>query len=299
MNKICKISIIITLLLSLYLSLTINKKYYNFITESNSQMQKAVNECANENSDNELIDYCNEILENSKYMVDFYSVLSSMVVFELKYLSPFSFLFLCIPTISFILKYYKNTFFPNIIQGNNYFLYLKKIIKKSYNYIWLLPATAIILFVPILFYTTLDPSYALNYGTSIWPNTIIETPSLFIIYYFLNIFLHAGVFINISMISIRIKPKFFYSLIISILIYILLEAFMEGFLGIFLCYKILKVNIADIFNIMSVYVFKTQNGVLASLGFILILFLITLFIVYLLYKNQNEVEASCRKCFIK
>lgn len=291
-----KIFVTIVLTLSILLSIKINYKYADSFIKERKAVEEALNECqTNTSLDPNYINYCKRMEELDKYKEDFFSSYSSMVIFELKFLNPCAFLFISIPTLYIIYKRLKYGYFINVNNRETYKRSLKSFFRDAYRYIWVLPAIALIFMIPILFYTTLNPSYAIKYGSCLWANNLIKHPFLFLSLYLFNLILYAGLFINISLIVVRKKHNFISAVILSYLLYVALELFNEVFINVILFQRILHTSNGGLFNIMNMFTFNTQYGTCQLILFTLVVYLISVLVVYFSYKDHEKLIIDCEK----
>lgn len=151
----------------------------------------------------------------------------------------------------------------------------------------------IIIIIGIAFFT-LNPSYSIKYTTSILSGFEFK-PILFIIIYLFNLLLYSIFYMNIALIVSRYQHKEFISIIIYILSIIGFEIFLET-IGVLFCNKVINnSSLAATLYILNLFTFNTSYGMVNMVLFPLILSLISIFVVFLIYKNKKKLVISCEK----
>lgn len=123
----------------------------------------------------------------------------------------------------------------------------------------------------------------------------MENPILFIVGYILNITLYSFSFINISLIVARKHHNIIAAVIVSILSYIGIQLFLEVVVNALICQKLLHKSIGHLFNIMNLYTYSDQFGILALLVFSILVFVVTCLGVIFSYKNKEKLIIDCEK----
>ena len=149
--------------------------------------------------------------------------------------------------------------------------------------------------IPICFYTTFDPSYAIFYETCIWDSNIINYPFIFLLLYLINIILYSISFINISLIVARKQHNYIKAIILSYIVYVGIELFFELIVNELILKIVFKAQFGYLFNIMNLFTFNTDYGVFNLLLFSFIFCVFTFIILILKYKNKEKLIIDCEK----
>lgn len=88
-----------------------------------------ISECQNNinsSTDEKYIKYCNQLLEKKQELkIDFFSMLSDILVFKLRFLNATSFILLIVPTLINVCKILKNKYIYNFSTRGNYKEFIK------------------------------------------------------------------------------------------------------------------------------------------------------------------------------
>lgn len=183
-----------------------------------TQKQQMIIEC-NKNmsaSDNQnYIKHCTKLIENKDIKVDFFTMLTELIVFSIRSLNYLAFVILIVPTSINLSKILKSKHIINSITRESYKSFLKNFYKEAYSYVWILPLLGLTIIIVCLTNTTLNPLYAELYSSSIYSQAVMQHPIQFFICYLLNNLIYAILYINLSLIIIRKKHNF----IIAIILY--------------------------------------------------------------------------------
>ncbi len=299
MKKILKnnfIAITIFIIMSIYIVFSC----YGAIKDQNQMninRSNSIEFCQNEmNSGNEeILQYCNKLISEKDIKVDFYTVLSDILLYRVHFLNGIAFLLVCIPTLFYLSKMSKSKYLINYLLRDNYKNYMKMYLKESYKYIWLLPIISILIIIPCFILYSKDPTYSQMFGTSIWTSNIVSHPLLFIALYLFNIILYSFIFVNIALIVIRKCHNYFSAVLLSFLSYLGIELFFEVVINLFISQFMCNQNFGRIFNIMNLFTFSDQYGTVPLLLFTITIFIISSFGVYISYKNKEKFIIDCEK----
>lgn len=109
---------------------------YSAVNDFNVNMKKnkfrqeqMISECQNNinsSTDEKYIKYCNQLLEKKQELkIDFFSMLSDILVFKLRFLNATSFILLIVPTLINVCKILKNKYIYNFSTRGNYKEFIK------------------------------------------------------------------------------------------------------------------------------------------------------------------------------
>lgn len=247
--------------------------------------------CLNiDKKDDNIIKYCELVEHNTNINTDFYSMVYSTFTIGMTPISFIVFLLIVMPSIYCINYYYANNGFKNMLTRKSYNEIIKKIIIKSYRSVLILPIVAIICFVISYMYTkNFDFTYAIENGLVGWQSSTLENPALFIIMYIIKLTLLSLLYINISLCVCKKHNNFFVSSIISFLVFIAIEALFEIGLNVLFFSTLLKSEIGNLFNIISVFSMNDNYGIVYMIIIPFFITLISFIILYFFYRNKENV----------
>lgn len=268
----------------------------NNYQEEKKQMLIECEKTMQSSSDLNYIKYCKELNENKNLKIDFFTMLTDLIVFELRFLNYIAFIIVMIPTTIHLTKILKNKYILNSITRESYNSFLKKYFKVAYKYIWVLPLIGIAIIINCLLNTTLDASYAEIYGSSIYSVAVMKHPIQFMICYILNITIYTAIFINLTLLVVRKKHNLITSIILAIIIYIGIELFFEVGINSILCGLVFKNEIGYLFNLINPFTFSDkQLEIFTLMLFTISIFTFSSILVHFAYKDKEKFIISCEK----
>lgn len=293
-NLILLISFIILLVI-----LCINS--YNYI--QNNELRKLHAQqmeqfCLNL-SDEENLQYnelCEGIFYEASLSLDFYTMFTNVVVYGYRGVPYVLFLFVVMPSLFYVCKYFKNRQLLNESTRDDYKKTIFRVIRKGYKPIFIIPTVIFIAFIICTFYTkTFDPTYSIFHSSTVWGKTTMNSPSLFLILYFLNIVIHSILYINIGLYIARKQHNYFVAVILSFLTFIGIEAFLEIAINGILFFSIFNSEMGIIFNIMNMFTFNDVYGMGSSMIVPFCLMIISCVALYFRYENKEKLIMECEK----
>lgn len=274
----------------------------NDINSSEVRRQEIAQKCKldlenKENLDEVYVDYCENVIYPSMNLkVDFYTALSEIILYRVRFLNVFGFLAVIIPTLIAVCNILKNKYIINALTRESYVSFLKQFFKKAYRFIWILPLLAIIMFTFCGFNTTFDTGYAIYNKSSIWTSSLINHPFWFMFIYIINLVMYSITYVNISLIVARKQHRYVLTVILAFLLFLGIELFLEIVVNILICNIILhEYNIGVVINIMNLFTFNDILGIDMLLLFTILVTIISTIIVILLYRNKEKLVISCEK----
>lgn len=255
--------------------------------------QQLIEECEREGTNQK--EWCEEILKNKDVKLDFYTVFADALTWQVQYIGLVAFLIVVIPT---MIKVCKKLKYKQIINSNSresYHSFLKKLLKTAYQYIWVLALLSLIMMIPIMMNTSLNPEYAIIKSHGMWQSNIIYHPVLFVIAYLINVTLYSLIFIHIALLVARKQQKTIPCIIISYVLYLAIEIFLETVVKVIIFQRIFHSEFGMIFNIINVFGMNDLYGVGTLLLLNLCMVLISFALVYLVYKNKEKFVIQCEK----
>lgn len=255
--------------------------------------QQLIKECEKEGTNQK--EWCEEILKNKDVELDFYTVFADALTWQVQYIYYFAFLIVVIPT---MIKVCKKLKYKQIINSNSresYHSFLKKLLKTAYQYIWVLALLSLIMMIPIMMYTSLNPEYAIIKSHGMWQSNIIYHPVLFVISYLINVTLYSMIFIHIALLVARKQQKTIPCILFSYVLYLAIEIFLETVVKVIIFQRIFHSEFGMILNIINVFGMNDLYGVGTLLLVNLCMVLISFALVYLAYKNKEKFVIQCEK----
>lgn len=255
--------------------------------------QQLVKECEKEGTNQK--EWCEEILKNKDVELDFYTVFADALTWQVQYIGYVAFLIVVIPT---MIKVCKKIKYKQIINSNSresYHSFLKKLLKTAYQYIWVLALLSLIMMIPIMMNTSLNPEYAIIKSHGMWQSNIIYHPVLFVISYVINVTLYSMIFVHIALLVVRKQQKTIPCILFSYVLYLAIEIFLETVVRLIIIRGIFHSEFGMIFNIINVFGMNDLYGVGTLLLLNLCMVLISFALVYLAYKNKEKFVIQCEK----
>ena len=255
--------------------------------------QQLIKECEKEGTNQK--EWCEEILKNKDVELDFYTVFADALTWQVQYIGYVAFLIVVIPT---MIKVCKKLKYKQIINSNSresYHSFLKKLLKTAYQYIWVLALLSLIMMIPIMMNTSLNPEYAIINSHGMWQSNIIYHPVLFVISYLINVTLYSMIFIHIALLVARKQQKTIPCILFSYVLYLAIEIFLETVVKVIIFQRIFHSEFGMILNIINVFGMNDLYGVGTLLLVNLCMVLISFALVYLAYKNKEKFVIQCEK----
>lgn len=255
--------------------------------------QQLIKECEKEGTNQK--EWCEEILKNKDVELDFYTVFADALTWQVQYIGYVAFLIVVIPT---MIKVCKKIKYKQIINSNSresYHSFLKKLLKTAYQYIWVLALLSLIMMIPIMMNTSLNPEYAIIKSHGMWQSNIIYHPVLFVISYVINVTLYSMIFVHIALLVVRKQQKTIPCILFSYVLYLAIEIFLETVVRLIIIRGIFHSEFGMIFNIINVFGMNDLYGVGTLLLLNLCMVLISFALVYLAYKNKEKFVIQCEK----
>lgn len=255
--------------------------------------QQLIKECEKEGTNQK--EWCEEILKNKDVELDFYTVFADALTWQVQYIGYVAFLIVVIPT---MIKVCKKLKYKQIINSNSresYHSFLKKLLKTAYQYIWVLALLSLIMMIPIMMNTSLNPEYAIIKSHGMWKSNIIYHPVLFVISYVINVTLYSMIFVHIALLVARKQQKTIPCILFSYVLYLAIEIFLETVVRLIIIRGIFHSEFGMIFNIINVFGMNDLYGVGTLLLLNLCMVLISFALVYLAYKNKEKFVIQCEK----
>jgi len=198
-----------------------------------------------------------------------------------------------LPFIYLFSKQMKNKTIKNYCLRDDYKNYVRYIFKTAYKNIFIIPLIVIITFVISYIFANgnLNPSADIGLNL-VLPNLAFIDNPIFPIMYLFTLVCAIGVYINIGLIVMSRNKNFIISLLESEIVIFLIWCFSIIGLGRF--FKIFGIN-PDNFNLLSIYDWVNIDNMGIFVGLNIIMFVITLIIAILSYKNKEKIIIMCER----
>ncbi len=268
--------------------------YKEFREQNNNYkvLEKNLENCKNtEVKTLEEQEYCDNLIKNGVQKEGFFTVFGDLVTFNLN--SSFA---LISGGLLLILCTYEATKLKKKIPYNylvreNFKDYKKRVLKSGYKYLWLIPSILIYLIIAVSIFTNF------NFASDnvIWNGDSVKNVFLFLTCYVCQTMLISGIYINIVLSVTRKYKNFFLALIVSILGVLGAELILEVGIGGILFNNIFHSGVGILFNILDIYFLNDSMGVMAKVGVLLSIYLVSLIPLYLLYKDKEKYVLDCER----
>lgn len=255
--------------------------------------QQLIKECEREGTNQK--EWCEEVIKNKDVELDFYTVFADTLTWQVQYINYFAFLIVVVPTMIKVCKILKNKQIINSNSRESYHAFLKKLLKTAYQYIWVLALLSLIMMIPIMMNTSLNPEYAIINSHGMWQSNIIYHPVLFVISYLINVTLYSMIFVHIALLVARKQQKTIPCILISYILYLAIELFLETIVRLIIIRGIFHSELGMILNIIDVFGMNDLYGVGTLLLVNLCMVLISFGLVYLAYKDKEKFVIQCEK----
>ena len=255
--------------------------------------QQLIKECEREATNQK--EWCEEVIKNKDVELDFYTVFADALTWQVQYIGYVAFLIVVIPTMIKVCKILKYKQIINSNSRESYHSFLKKLLKTAYQYIWVLALLSLIMMIPIMMNTSLNPEYAIINSHGMWQSNIIYHPVLFVISYLINVTLYSMIFVHIALLVARKQQKTIPCIIISYILYLAIEIVLETVVRLIIIRGVFHSELGMIFNILNVFGMNDLYGVGPLLLINLCMVLVSFGLVYLAYKNKEKFVIQCEK----
>lgn len=247
------------------------KKEYLYLDDIFCNLKLSYNKISNSAIDNyfDLIEF-----KSSRFIVPFFVPI--LVVF---------------PAIYLVTKNFKTGYVKNYLLRDNYKNYIKKILKMAYKDVWIFPLMFVLTFF-ICFIITGHNDYRVSAAYSYIMNQEIYGDIMFYVLYIVVLFLNYLSCINIGLISISNNKNFIFSILKSFLLIYFYWIFSEIFFS--RLAKFLNISYGN-FSLLNMYTWINVTNIYLYAFINLIIFLLSLIMVYFKFKNKEKIVMLCEK----
>lgn len=246
---------------------------YDYLVFSNDNCQKITSYGTLPNSAFNIFE---EFLEEDNFIFPFF--------IPIIVLSPFLYL---------ISREIKNKVVKNYCLRDDYKKYISHIFKVAYKNIFIIPMIVILTFIISYFLSGKNMNTSADFGLNfILPNLSFIDNSIFPILYIVTLFLGMGLYINVGLIILTKNKSFLVSVLESELVIFLIWCFSYIVFG--NIFNVFGIN-SNNFNLLSIYNWAAVDNMYIYFGINLFMFLITLIVVIISYKNKEKLIMICEK----
>lgn len=262
------------------------------------------NKQCNENSDK-----CEELIKPAHYKMDAIGqALYTIKTSNFNYMILFFILFIAIPGVYQFYKEFRSGYVKNVLIRESYSKYMKNVVLDSLKKtIFILPLTLLGCF--IISYILCDGIVDINYtfshamkGISLPSEIYLESLSLFLGTYILNLVLLTIICVNISLICVKKSKNFILVIIMSLLVYFLSNIVLSVGLGNIIFEMIFRIDGAvyytSFYNLIS-YEAPLNNATIYGLLYMIIFMIASTVISYIClywcYSSKEKVLMEVEK----
>ena len=269
-----------------------------------------------ENNINSIISYCKENidileLEEQKQFCEeklsqpvsltsnnFYIKFFNVLLDNVRFLNLIACLILFVISIYNVNSIFKSRFALLMLKREKFSVFVIKLVKKMYRYVWFFPIVFLIIFCLCSINSTFDSTILINQGFS-WGKKLMDNVPLFVITYLLNLLLYSAFYLNIALIVVRKQHNYFLAIIESFLVVIVIQLFFDLVVSALIFGKIFNnYNLGLIFNIMNLFNFNVSEvkfGLIGLLSFSFLCFFVSSIVVFFMYKDKEKLIIDCEK----
>ena len=208
-------------------------------------------------------------------------------------------LFVIVPTTFFISKEFHSGIYKYYLQRMSYRKLIKSKLCNVGKVLFILPLFAVLLFIVSCF---VAKSFSVGVNRALYdrylaPDVIyLDCFKSFVIIYLVDLFLHSILYMNIAFIYIKKYSNIAVSIIFSYLTFIVLDIIFEVFIGGLLFGKLLNIgNVGLTLNLFNIWTYDSVISMYIVLGYSFLLAFLSSIIVFIKYRNKEEVIMSIEK----
>ena len=239
-------------------------------------------------------EFCVSILDDEN-KIEFFELFQETTFHFSNVNYMFLFIILTVITSSvFTCSYLKHKVLITELPRSNFKKVKKKIFNNAYisSLIFLCIAIGLIV-IPLIYTKNLSSINFIHSNASVWSETTLRNPYLFLILYILNIFVCSLIYINITLLVCRYYHNFLIAIILSFLSIVGLEIVLEILFGGIICTYLIKTDIGVLFNIINELLFCNDSyGILSMMIVPFTIMVITFIMVHLAYKDKEKLIIS-------
>lgn len=265
---------------------------FSNVYKSEKRNIKMYNDCLKDST----LFYCNSYDESYKEFPGSDTPLIMINTLSNEYTLYLPYLFPILIMVAVILDNYKDfkyKRFKEIFQRENYKKYKFRLFLRSYKYCAIYPL--FILFIFILCYKLSGHFYYRGIGDYFtYDISYLKHFGVFLVIMILNGIFHTILWSNFSLISLRKNMNKYISMVYAIFIFSAFEVFNEIILQNIVCNKILKIN-GGAFNLFDIFLYEHNANMYFVIIVSFIYTLLSLIIVYIIYKNKEKLIIDSEK----
>ena len=287
---------IFTLLLLVYMIITLVTGiigFNNYVNNSRIMNENEISKCKQLNesytSDRQK-EYCEKLFNTDlNPETDYFYLLSNLDSYTPLSSNLILILLIILSSCYYVSKYLKNNIVTYDLTRENYKKIKHKLLINAY-----IPALAITIFtiIKLIIFYLITNNFNYSEGLG-WNLSNLANPLLFLLVYVLIVLFDALIYSNISLIVTRKIHNFIITSILSYLVVFGIELFLEIVLSAIICTSLFNSDIGIVFNIINFGNFNDSYGLLLPLIVQVVIYIITSIIVYISYKNKENLVIDC------
>lgn len=297
MNKRNKLLVFISIFLLFgFYFLYSGYSYLREVKLSNDLLDKEVTRCEEilqKESSSERA-YCEKIIkENSidNLSENFYVSFQEIIIFNLNAISVMTCFAIIVLSLLQVSKILKTKMFLNYLNRESYLKFIISIIKEAYKSVFPILFSLIILII----YLRLNTNVFINaevINSIIWSKNLVSNNVPFIVIYLIKVLIYLAIYVNISLLVVRKNNNYLIAIISSLLTIIGMQLFLEIFIQ-KLLFKITNINFLGTFNILNIFSFNEDFGLIGTFLFPILFYLLSWILLILFYKDKEKLIVDC------
>lgn len=297
MNKRNKLLVFISIFLLFgFYFLSSGYSYLREVKVSNDLLDKEVTRCEEilQKESSSEREYCEKIIKENNIdnlSENFYVSFQEIIIFNLNAISVLTCFAIIVLSLLQVSKILKTKMFLNYLNRESYLKFIISIIKEAYKSVFPILFSLIILIV----YLRLNTNAFINaevINSIIWPKNLVSNNVTFIVIYLIKVLIYLAIYVNISLLVVRKNNNYLIAIISSLLTIIGMQLFLEIFIQ-KLLFKITNISFLGTFNILNIFSFNEDFGLIGTFLFPILLYLLSWILLILFYKDKEKLIVDC------
>lgn len=296
MKKNINISLLLSVLVLMILIIWSSFEAFQYAEtfEENREARVELIRLCEQNNEEVDPEICNIVYERGVDIIKpdtislFFYLLMDTSLYNIQILAP---LFIILISAYHFFREYSTGFYKNKLTRMTYLQYLKEVLKKAYQCIWIYP-----IWILILFFI----SYLIS-GHFDYQNSIINPIDEFYIQHFLtfifvflfNIVLNSIFYVHLALLPIRKNPNYIVSIFSSYILFLIWDIVSEILIGTILFELVLGISqTSNLFSLFNYWVYDGISNLGIYIGINVLHVIISFLIFYVVYSNKEKVVIS-------
>lgn len=297
MNKRNKLLVFISIFLLFgFYFLSSGYSYLREVKVSNDLLDKEVTRCEEilQKESSSEREYCEKIIKENNIdnlSENFYVSFQEIIIFNLNATSVLTCFAIIVLSLLQVSKILKTKMFLNYLNRESYLKFIISIIKEAYKSVFPILFSLIILIV----YLRLNTNAFINaevINSIIWSKNLVSNNVPFIVIYLIKVLIYLAIYVNISLLVVRKNNNYLIAIISSLLTIIGMQLFLEIFIQ-KLLFKITNISFLGTFNILNIFSFNEDFGLIGTFLFPILLYLLSWILLILFYKDKEKLIVDC------